>query len=119
MVFAGAMQMSVDKVVDMVSVRHSFMTTVFAMLVSALVTFAVMVWSTCGLIKRTFAERMLVDVIIMHMMKMTVMQEVCVIVMLNDLVSTARAMLVVMFVVFLASHFSLVSGGMYFLTKTL
>jgi hypothetical protein len=83
------MQVPVDQIVDVVAVRDGLVPAAGAMLVAALD-----LGRAAGRVRRTDRQRMLVDVIAMHMMQMAVMQIINMAVMADRRVSAARAMLV-------------------------
>ena len=61
------MQMTVHQVVDVVAVRHRFMTTAWTVHVGSVVTIALMIRCALGGVGAIDGERMLVDVALMGM----------------------------------------------------
>jgi hypothetical protein len=83
------MQPAADEVIDMVTMRYRFVSTVWAVVVRA----AGFRCAADG-IRCVDRDDMLVDVILMHMVKMAVVKIVHMAVMANGGVSAVRAMLV-------------------------
>lgn len=88
----GVMEMPVDQVVDMVSVRYGFMPAAWAVLVRAVVSRARMLRSATGGIGGTHLQHMLVDMISVGLMQMSVVQVIDVASVLNGRVSAPGAM---------------------------
>jgi hypothetical protein len=99
MITMGMMQPAVYKIVDMVAMRHRFVSAVWTVLVRAM-DFGRALHGICGVNR----DGVLVHVILVHMMEMAIVQVVHMIAMANRSVSAVRAMLVsVVGVVFLGT----------------
>jgi hypothetical protein len=83
-------QMTLDKVVGMIAVRHRLMAARWAVFLSRLVTGASIVRRALGGIRLTRLDHVLVDVVAMRMMQVAVMQVVDVIAMAYGGVSAVR-----------------------------
>ena len=89
------MQMPANQVVNMVSVRHTFLSAVGIVSVPVFVIFAVMVRRTNIRIEVAYRHGMFVDVVIVDMMQVTVVQIVRMTVVCYSFVAAAVAMCVV------------------------
>ena len=92
MTFMRVMQMTINKEVKMIAVRHAFVTTRRTVSMSLLVTLARMIGSAGIRIDIADWKRMFVDMVVVHMVQMPVMQIVSVPVVRHSRVSTAVAM---------------------------
>jgi hypothetical protein len=88
-------QVAVDEIIDVIPMRHGFVTARRAMDVARLMTATVVTRCTLVGVFRSDCERMLVYMVAVHMMQMTVVQIVDVIVVLDCRVPTVRAVLMV------------------------
>ena len=70
----GVMKVPIDKIIDVVAVRHRLMTTSGSMLVACVVTCARMVGRTVGRIGGVHFELVLVHVVPMRMVEVTVVK---------------------------------------------
>ena len=99
-------QMAVDKVVDMIGVRHALVTAARTVHVSALMPFARVIGRAHRPIPAIAFQHVLVDMITVHMMQVTVMQIVGVAVVVDSGMTATRRVCVRMVFVFLAGHVS-------------
>jgi hypothetical protein len=96
--------MTVDQVVDVICVRDGFVSAARSVHVLCLVAIAVVVrGATCG-IGPALTERVLVDMVAMHMMEVTVVQIVDVAVVMHRGVTATVPVLVWVFSVLVAGH---------------
>ena len=99
MITMGMMQPAVYEIVDMVAMRHRFVSAVWTVRVRAM-DFGRALHGICGVDR----DSVLIHVILVHMVEMAIVQIVHMIVMVNRSVSAVRAMLVsVVGVVFLGT----------------
>lgn len=92
----GEMQVTRDKVIDMVAVRHGLMPAIRVMAMFRLMPIAAMGRSACRRVLYGDVELMFIDMVAMRMVKMSVMQIVGVSVMDNSWMATVRSMLMTM-----------------------
>jgi hypothetical protein len=88
-------QVAIDEIIDVVPMRHGFVTARRAVNVARLMAATVVIRSALVGIFRIDRERMLVDVIAVHVMQMAVVQIVDMIVVLDRRMPTVRAVLMV------------------------
>lgn len=105
MSLARIVQVPIYNVVDVITMRHTFMSTAFAMHVSGFMSFTGVVGSTVAGVTRINRKRTLVYMAIMVMMKMTVMHVIDVLAMLDGGMTTTFAMLVFVAFMCFAAHF--------------
>lgn len=77
------MQVTVHKIVDMVSVRHGLMAAAGAVAVSSFMSAASMGWRAGCRIGRAHCEHMLIHMVVMQVMKVTVVQIILMVVMMD------------------------------------
>jgi hypothetical protein len=90
----GEVQVTIDDVVDVVSVRHSLMTAVGAMMMSSLMPAAPMGRSACCRVLLRDTELMFIDMIAVDVVQMPVVQIILMIAVANGLMAAVGAMLV-------------------------
>lgn len=95
MTFARAMQVSIDQIVNVITVRNSLVTTLSAVLVTSFMTFAGMLRGARSRIRATICNTMTIYVITMHIVQMTIMQIVYMTIMLDSLMATISTMLMI------------------------
>jgi hypothetical protein len=95
MIAVRMVQVSVDKVIDVIAMRHRLMSASGAMHMPRLVAAAAVIRGALVGIFRTHLDRMLIHVIAVRMMEMAIMQIIDVIAVANGCVATAGAMLMV------------------------
>jgi hypothetical protein len=101
----GVMEVAAHDVVRVISVRDGVVTARFAVDVAGVVALAVMGRRAGGRVRCADGERVLVDMIAVHVMQMAVVQVVGVPVMLDRLVAAARAVrVVVALVLYVITH---------------
>jgi hypothetical protein len=88
-------QVTVDEIIDVVPMRYGFVTARRAVDVARVMAATIVIRCTLVGILRIDRERMLVDMIAVHMMQMTVVQIVDVIVVLDCRMPTVRTVLMV------------------------
>jgi hypothetical protein len=88
------MEMAVDKIVNVIAVRHGFVATPHAVPVFGAMPTAAMLGCACARIGGAYRDDVLVDVIGMHVMKMSIMQVIDMAGMPNGGVAAIGAMLV-------------------------
>jgi hypothetical protein len=99
MITVGMMQPAVYEIVDMIAMRHRFVSAVWTVRVRAMD-----LWRALHGIGGADRDGVLIHVILVHMMEMAIVQVVHMIAMANRSVSAVRAMLVsVVGVVFLGT----------------
>ena len=96
MITMRMMKVAIDKIIDVIAMRHRFMSAARAMHVTRLVAAAAVVQRASIGIFRTYLNDMLVNVIAMLMMEVAIMQIVDVIAVTNRCMATAGAMPMVM-----------------------
>lgn len=102
------MQVAIDQVVNVITVRNRFVAAVRAMNVSGIVPITVVFWGAISRVGRSYRDGMLFDdTVISHPVKMTVVQVVGVILMLDRRMSTVRAMDVIVVVMCVVCHVDL------------
>jgi hypothetical protein len=104
MLSAAMVQVPVDQVVDVVAMRYCIMTASGCMLVSFVMVCAIVIGSALGLVAGTDANRVLVNMIVMHVMQMIIMQIAAVVVMLYRDMTAICAMLVLVTLVRVTGH---------------
>jgi len=87
-----AMQMSADEVVNMIVVGNSFVPAVGAVRVSAVMAVALVLGCAGAFVLRALGQAVFVDMIGMHVMKMSFVQVVGVIIVLHRFVTTIGTM---------------------------
>jgi len=103
MTFAWFVQMTVDEVIDVIAVRHRVMSATFTVGVSCVMSFTVMIrGASCG-----SRVNVLIDMVIVHMVQMSIMQVVDMVVMLYGWVAAAVSVMMIVPFVCLTSHFFL------------
>lgn len=105
-------QMGVNQIVNMITVRHAFVPAAGTVYVAALVSSAGMSGRALRTILSVALENVLVNVILMHVMQMTVVEIVSMAVVLDGDVATARPVRVRMLFVRLAGHCELLSPSL-------
>lgn len=95
MTFARAMQVSIDQIVNVITVRYSFVTTLSAMLVTSFMPLAGMLRCARSRISATICNTMAIYVITVHIVQMTIMQIVYVTIMLDSLMAAISTMLMI------------------------
>ena len=103
MISARAVEMPIDQIINVVGMRHGFVPARRAMLMTRLVTIALVLGRAFARMRR-FAQLMLINMIPVLMMQMIIVQIIHVIAMLNRLVSAIVAMLVIVLFVYVAAH---------------
>jgi hypothetical protein len=73
MIAAGAMQVPVHDIAGVIAVRHCVMSAIAGVFVSRLVTFTFVIWCAFSFVGSIFGNRVLIDMITMHMMQMIIM----------------------------------------------
>lgn len=96
MTAAGMVQMPFHQVINVITVRHGFVTTASSMLVIAVVAAAIVIRCAIGSISATNAQRMIVHMIAMYVVEVTVMKIVFMAIMLDGLVTTTFTVFMVM-----------------------
>lgn len=91
-VAVGMMQVSIDQIVDMISVGHRLVTAIRSMAVSRVMPAAAMLGRTAIRVCRTDLDDVLIDVIVVRVMQMAVVQVVDVTVVPDCDVAAALAM---------------------------
>lgn len=94
MPFVRVMEVAINKVVNMIAMRNGFVSALFSMNMTGVMTAAAM--STAAI------ETMLVDMIAMLMMKVSIMEIIDVIAVRHSRVTTCARMLMIMMIVCLA-----------------
>jgi hypothetical protein len=97
-------QMTIDKIVHMITVRHALVTAAGTVHVPGLMPFARVIGRALRPISVAAFQDVLVNVITVHMMQMAIMQIVGVAVVLESGVTAARRVRVRMLFVFLVGH---------------
>ncbi|OQW30901.1 MAG: hypothetical protein A4E19_09150 [Nitrospira sp. SG-bin1] len=69
----GEVQVAGDKIIDMVTVRHSQMTAVRTMAMPGLMPIAAMAWRACRRVLCGDVELVFIDMVAMRMVEMSVM----------------------------------------------
>jgi hypothetical protein len=87
------MQPTLNEVIDMIAVRHGFMTARWTVFMSRLMACMLIVWRALGRIRVAHLDHVLVDVIAMRMVHVPVMQVVDMIAMADRGVPTVRTVL--------------------------
>lgn len=100
----GMMQMTVHEVVDVVPVRHRFMTTPWAVHMIPIVTTAAMVGRAVGRIDRVDVDAMLIEVVPVRVVQVTLLEKVDVVPVLDPLVPTAGPVMVFVLPVRIVGH---------------
>jgi hypothetical protein len=95
MIAVRMMKVSVDKIINVITMRHRLMSASRAMHVPGLVTGAVVIRRASIGIFRAHLDLMLVHVIVVRMMEMAIMDIVAVVAVTNGRVAAAGAMLMV------------------------
>ncbi len=90
----GEVQMAVDQIVDMVSVRNGLVATVCAMAMSGLMSITAMGRRASSRVLCGDTEPMFIDMVAMRMMQMSIVQVVGVAVMGDGRMPAVRSMLV-------------------------
>ena len=85
-------QVAVDQIVDMIPMRHRFMTAARAMNVTGPVAFAGMARGAGRRIRRVHGHRMLIHMITMRVIQMAVMQVIDMITVMDSRVTASGAM---------------------------
>lgn len=91
-----AVQVTADDIIDMIAVRNAFMPAARSVRVAALVAATAMLRCALGRVRAAHCDRVIVYVIAMNVVHMTVMQIICMSVVLNRLVSASLAVAVTM-----------------------
>lgn len=89
----GEVQMTVDEIVDMVSVRHGLVATVCAVAMAGLMSVAAMGGRASGRVLRSDTEPMFIDMVAVWMVQMPIMQVVGVTVMGDGRMPAVRSVL--------------------------
>jgi len=103
MITVRMVQMTIDQVIDMVTMGHRLMAAAWAMYMAGGVAGALMVWRAALGILSVNRQAVLVNMIAMHMVQVAVVQVIDMTIMLNRRMATARLVLMVMVGVFRAS----------------
>lgn len=95
MITVGMVQMAINQIIDVITMRHGFMSTAGAMHMAGLMALAMVI--RCAAIRIFIAHLndMLIDMVGMGMVQMTIMQIVDVVLVMHCSVSTVRAMFMV------------------------
>jgi hypothetical protein len=88
------MQVAVDQIVDMIAVRHGFVTAARPVLVAPRVSAAIMIRRAFVGIAAAYVDRMFVEVVVMRVMEVTVMEIVDMVAVPDRGVAAARPVLV-------------------------
>lgn len=97
--------MPFHQVINVIAMRHGFVTTAGSVLVFTVVAAALVIWCAIGSIGTTNAQRMIVHMIAMYVMEVTVMKIVFMTIMLDGLVAATFSVFMVMSFMFAsASH---------------
>jgi hypothetical protein len=94
MVAVRVVQVAIDEIVDVVAMRHGLVTAPGPVLVSRLMSRTLVLGRASVRVRSGDLDRVLVDVVGMHVMEMAVMEIIDVIAMLDRRVSAAGAVLV-------------------------
>jgi hypothetical protein len=95
MIAMRMMQVTVDKVVDVIAVWYRFVSTARPVHVACIMSAAIVVRRTLIRVFRADLKFVLVDMIAMRMMQVTIMQVIDMIAVLDSSVSAVRAVLMV------------------------
>lgn len=104
------MQMSIDQVINMVAVWNSFMTAIWPMLMIGIMPCTTVLWRTFIWVFVTYGKRMLINMFVVLMMKVSIMQVIDMVAMHNrGMAATFTVLMVMVFMVFFStySHFFL------------
>jgi hypothetical protein len=96
MIAMRVMEVPSDQIVDMVTVRHRFMTATWTMYMARFVSAALMLRRAAIRIRRVDFQRVFVDMVAMRMMQMAVVQIVDVVTVFDGGMPTILTMLVIM-----------------------
>lgn len=103
MVAMGMMQVPINQVIDMVAMRNLLMPASRPMDMALIVPGTNVPRRTLGRIRGTDLQHMLIDMPAVDVMQMSIMQIIGMTVVVDGQMTTARAMLVAMIMMFLAS----------------
>lgn len=92
----GEVQVAVDEVVDMVSVRHCLMPAVRAVAMPGLMPTAPMGWGTCRRVLLGDIKPMFIDMVVMRVVEVSVMEIIGVAIMGDGRMSAVHTMLMPM-----------------------
>ncbi len=100
------MQVILNHVIDVISMRNLRMPAVWTVGVVAAVRATLMLWSTPRRVRRTDRDYMLVDVVVVEMVQMSIVQIIDVVPVLDGHMAATRAMAVAVSFVHLAGRLS-------------
>ena len=88
----GMMEVAINEIINVIPVRHAFMSTIGAVSVPLIMTFAIMIRRARTRIDVAYGKGMFVDVVFMHMMHVPIVQIVDVAVVRYSCMSAMGAM---------------------------